>query len=126
MSAWVVVVWVQSLLAGSIKIVGALELHPPFFLLLVMLSIGVVIALNYSWVSTKLRTRRRRFQMLHPKLIAVLNEKDSLLSNFDNTGLLKRVRLNSLLISLRKLDVECPELDDDELVGFLEEMAVLR
>ncbi len=48
-----------------------MTLHPPFFLLLAMLGVAVIVSIHYDWVATRLKTDRTRLQEIPPAIVAL-------------------------------------------------------
>ena len=112
--------WARSLLYGSIKIIGDMELHPPFFFIIFMLGGAIIVGLNYSWISAwigpKLKTDRQRFYEYHRNLLKC--QKALIFSLHSERVVRMQVEFPQLLANaidnktvLNRFGIECPSLD---------------
>ena len=115
-SIWAVIQYVRSFILGSVKIIGTMEFHPPFFLLLAMLCFAVIIAINYSWISQKLKTDRQRFYECYFEIRAM--REVCIMHLHPDRGIkffvpLSKMYANAFEISglLVELGIKCPDIN---------------
>ena len=119
-SVWAVTEFGQASFSGSLKVIGGMQLHPPFFLLLAMLGAGGIIGLNFSWISSKLKTKRARFGELYKGIVELRDRYGTQLSSNNYDGVDRKpesaVYAETVEISdtLRRLEVEYPDISQDD------------
>ena len=96
-----------------------MELHPPFFFIIFMVGIAIIVGLNYSWISAwigpKLKTDRQRFYECYPEILAMRQacaihfHSDRVVRNLVQLPLFY-ANVIEIGSKLTKLGIECPSV----------------
>ena len=119
-SVWAIIEFVRTSILGPIKIVGCMQFHPSFFLLLAMLGAAGLIGLNFSWTSPTFKTKRTRFGELYKGIVELRGSYGAQLSFNNNSGVYRKpgeeVYAETVEISdtLRRLGIEYPDISQDD------------
>ena len=92
-----------------------MEFHPPFYMLLMMLGLGGIVHVNYSWISSELRTKRNRFGRCQPQVdrclaLAKQRMQPQDISSQFSTDLDLFVACSDLATTLDELGVPYPDV----------------
>ena len=119
-SVWAIFEFGRTSISGPIKIIGCMQLHPSFFLLLAMLGAGGIIGLNFSWISSTFKTKRARFGELYKGIVELRGLYGTQLSsnNYDGVGRKPGSALYAETVeisdALRRLGIEYPDISQDD------------
>ena len=119
-SLWSVILYIQSLFTGSLKVIGSVEIHPPIFLLLVILGFGIIIAINYEWILKKLPSQKfRAYSPIIDECLKKATQQCGMTIIYENS-LVQQLSphiysaFTGLSLELKYLCVKCPAINKND------------
>ncbi len=118
---WAIWMFVSTLHSGPRKVLGNLEIHPPFFLLLACIAVvfSIVLPINFCWDAVRLWRPKNKFRALEDDIHHLRNGVEYTLevSNDPQKPRISPDLRTTLLTVTHKLDrlgIQYPKLNDLE------------